>query len=83
MRQGLLFHVAVELRSGIERRVRLPELLDQPHSEDLDRVLEGIAIRWRRAFRGVTGRLILDAGWTFAATYRACSIGRMRSCCRR
>lgn len=53
-RQRLLLDVAVELRSRIERQVTLAELLEQLRGEDLDRVLEGIAIRRRRAFRGVT-----------------------------
>lgn len=52
-RQQLLLDVAIELRSGDEREVTLNELLDQLHGEDLDRVLEGVAIRRRRAFRGV------------------------------
>lgn len=53
-RQRLLLDVAIELRSRIERPVTLAELLEHLHGEDLDRVLEAIAIRRRRAFRGVT-----------------------------
>jgi len=51
-RQQLLLDVAIELRSGDEREVTLNELLEQLQGEDLDRVLEGVAIRRRRAFRG-------------------------------
>ncbi len=51
--QQPLLDVAIELRSGDEREVTLNELLEQLQGEDLDRVLEGVAIRRRRAFRGV------------------------------
>lgn len=53
-RQRVLFDIAMELRAGSERKVTVDELLEQLHGEDLDRVLEAIAIRRRRAFRGVT-----------------------------
>ena len=53
-RQRLLLDVAIELCSGSERQVMLDELVGQLHGEDLDRVLEGIAIRRRRPFRGKT-----------------------------
>lgn len=51
-RQQLLLDVAIELRSGDEREVTLNQLLEQLRGEDLDRVLEGVAIRRRRPFRG-------------------------------
>jgi hypothetical protein len=51
-RQQLLLDVAIELRSGDGGQVLLDELLEHLHGEDLDRVLEGIAIRRGRAFRG-------------------------------
>ena len=53
-RQRVLFDIAMELRAGSERKVTVDELLEQLHGEDLDRVLEAIAIRRRRGFRGVT-----------------------------
>ena len=48
-RQRVLFDIAMELRSGSERKITVDELLEQLHGEDLDRVLEAIAIRRRRA----------------------------------
>ena len=51
-RQRLLLDVAIELRSGADQQVSLNELLEHLHGEDLDRVLEAIAIRRRRAVRG-------------------------------
>ena len=53
-RQRLLLDVAIELRSGSDRQVSLSELMEHLHGEDLDRVLEAIAIRRRRAIRGAS-----------------------------
>jgi len=53
-RQRLLLDVAIELRSGADRQLSLSELMEHLHGEDLDRVLEAIAIRRRRAIRGAS-----------------------------